>query len=420
MKTSNNHLLWAAALAVACGPSIHSQYEQASIEALADPGPAPASWAADGELGLSWDLVTTLAVRELQQRLEDPDSKMTLELPLGASASVVPNVTLADTTVGPARACSTCVKVDADFEGDLDWKLGNLEGSVPIQFDVAAIMEMATRAEGNATMVEATMRRATVKLPDDLQVKRLRIDLNGPLAVWLQERIEREFPPIPVAEIGTDEVPVRAVRLDTSDDYLKVLVLTSSPVRSDTAVSPVAAGDWYLGLDETALLGLTRQAAFESGELDFEVYADPRSLQVDQRNFTLGLRLWRLAGAGWWRDYKVSGTLAVEDGRIGLEPNDVVELEASRGAGLVDPLALLAKGMILDAIEDALQIARPAELSEPIGGARLVLTIDSASGSSGALSLKGSAEIEERKQGKKGKGKSKGSGKKTKGKQNKR
>ena len=414
MKPTTQPVLFAAALAVACGPSIHSQYEQASLEALADPGPAPASWSADGELGLSWDLVTTLAVRELQQRLEDPSSKLRLELPLGATASVVPDVQLTDTQLGPAKACEACVKVDAGFEGELDWKLGSIEGSVPFELDVTAVLEMATRAQGSTTLVEATMRRATVRLPEDLQVKRLRIDLNDPLVVWLQELIEREFPPIPVAEIGSDTLPVRAVRLASGDDYLRVQVLTTSPLRSDEELAPQAAGDWYLGLDEAVLLGLARREAFEAGELDFEVYADPRSLTIDQQAFTMGLRLWRLAGAGWWRDYQVQGTLSVEDERIELEPDSVTELDHSRGAGLVDPLALLAKGIILEAIEDALQIARPAELSEPIGGARLVLTVDTANAGGGTLSLKGSASVEERKQKSGGQG-GKSSGKKNKG-----
>ncbi len=402
-------LLFAATLAAGCGSTIHAQYEEARLEALADPGPTASDWAADGELGLSWDLVTTLAVRELQQRLESPDSRLRIELPLGAEASLAPRVELTETEIGPARACDACVRVSAGFDGELDWKLGSLKGSVPMNLNVQAVLEMVARAQGEATVVEAQLKRATVELPKDLQVDRLRVDLNDPLVRWLQGLIEREFPPIPVAEIGTDEVPVRAVRLGAQPEYLTIQVLTSSPVRSEAALTPLASGDWYLSLDERVLLGLARREAFETGELDFEVYADPQSLAVDERAFTMGLRLWRLAGAGWWRDYQVSGTLEVEDQQIKLEPSDVVELDHSRGAGLVDPLALLAKGIILDAIEDALQIARPAKLQEPIGGAKLVLTVDRAQGGSGALSLQGSAEIQERKQGKKDKGQKSGS-----------
>ncbi len=382
-----------------CGPSILSQYEDAKLEALADPGAAPASWTADGELGISWDLVTALAVRELQQRLESPDSTLKIQLPLGATATIVPDVELKDTTVGPAKACEACVKVEAGFDGELDWTLGSLDGAVPIDIDVTSVLEVATRESGDSTVVEATMRRASVTLPEGLQVNRLRVDLEGPLIEWLEDRIEQEFPPVPLAEIGDEDLPVRALRLAAEQRYLQIEVLTSSPVRSGTALVPKATGDWYLALDETVLLGLARREAFEAGELDYEVYADPRSLHVDHQAFTMGLRLWRLAGAGWWRDYQVSGTLSLEDGEIGLEPKTVVEQEASRGAAFVDPLALLAQGIILDTIEDALRIARPAELSEPIGGAKLVLTVDSASGGNGALSLKGSATIEEKSKG---------------------
>jgi hypothetical protein len=391
-----------------CGGKILAQYEQARLEALADPGPVPATWSPDGELGLSWGLVTTLAVRELQQRLESPDSRLRIELPLGAEAILVPDLTLRDTEIGPAKACDTCVKVTAGFEGELDWKLASFGGSIPVSLDVKAVLAMITRSEGAHTVVEAELKRVTVALPDGLQVDRIKVDLNDPLASWIQEQVEREFPPIPLAELGTDEVPLRAVRLDSGDDYLLVRVLTTSPTRSQASLVPRPGGDWYLSLDEQVLLGLARREAFEAGELELDIHADPRSLAVDQQAFTMGLRLWRLAGAGWWRDYEITGTIDLEDDELRLTPSAVEELEHSRGAGLADPLALLAQGMILEAIAGALEVARPAQLEQPIGGATLSLTVDQAIGAAGALSLQGSSTIQQREQGKE---KPQGSGK---------
>ncbi len=378
-----------------CSGNIHALYEEARLEALADPGPVPPGWSPDAELGLSWELVTTLAARELQQRLESPQGRLKLELPLGLEATVVPDLELRDTQLRPAAACATCVRVDSAFEGELDWKLGQLEGSVPLSLEAQAVLELVSRDTVDGSIVEATLKRASVQLPDDLQVDRLKIDLEDPLSRWVQERIERDFTPIPVAEIGTAEVPIRGMSLATSDDYLLVRVLTSSPLRSGS-LAPHASGDWYLSLDEQAVLGLARRDAFEEGELELEIFADPRSLSVSQQEFSLGLRLWRLAGAGWWRDYQVAGTIAVEGGELSLEPREVAEVDHSRGAALADPLALLAEGMILEAIEEALHIARPAQLTEPIGGAELVLSVDRALGGGGALSLQGSATVKEK------------------------
>ncbi len=412
-------LLIAAAFSCGCGPSILSQYEEARLDALADPGPFPESWAADAELGLSWDLITSLAVRELQQRLEDSKEALRIELPLGAEARVTPDLALGEVAVGPARACEACVKLDAGFECELDWSLGQLSGSIPIDMVVTAVLEMSSTSRGETASVQAELRRATVQLPEDLKLERVHVDLNGRLARWLQERIERQFPAIPVAEIGTDEVPMRALRLQSGDDHLRILVLTDAPSRAAGGVSAQAGGDWYLSIDEQALASIARREAFEAGELDFEVHADPRSLHVDQQAFTMGLRLWRLAGAGWWRDYQVRGNLVVRGDRIELKAEAVEELDHSRGAALVDPLALLAKGFILDAIEEALQIARPAEMSEPIGGARLVLGVEQAHGAGGALTLRGTAEIQEGRRSKtkprQGRGNGGGSGGKQRG-----
>jgi hypothetical protein len=407
-------LLLAAAFTAGCGPSILSQFEEAKLEALADPGPVPATWSADAELGLSWELVSSLVVHELQQRIAEADEPLRIELPLGAEVVLEPELELGETSIGPARACEACVKVDAAFDGQIGWSLRQLEGSIPVDLVVQAVLEMTTLQQGAAATVHAELRRATVQLPESLELERLKIDLNDPLAVWLQERIERQFPSIPVAEIGADEVPIRALRLQSGDEHLKVQVLTRSPVRAPGGVKPSPGGDWYLSIDERALAGIARREAFEAGELDFEVHADPRSLEVDQQAFTLGLRLWRLAGAGWWRDYQVQGRLSIEGDRIELQAEEVRELEHSRGAALVDPLALLAKGYILDAIEEALQVARPAEISESVGGARLVLGVEQAQGGQGALTLLGTAELQERasKKNKKQRGGGQGSGRK--------
>ncbi len=414
-RSTRASLLAASALLFlpSCGGKIATLYEQSKAEALADPGPAPANWAADGELGLSWDLVTTLAVRELQSRLEDPDNKLKIDLPLGAQAVITPKLAMSDTSVAASNDCATCVRVKSTFEGKLKWKLESWKGSVPVAMSVKAVLELTSRTEGAKTLVEAELRKVTVDLPESPSIDRLNLSIDDPLVAWLQEQIEREFPAIPIAELGSGDMPLRAVRLSTSKSYLEAEVLTTSPTRPSSALSPASAGDWYLSIDEHVLLGLTRRDAFEAGELTHEVYADPRSLSVQHQSFTMGLRLWRLAGMGWWRDYQVSGTLTLDGDDIQIEPEQVAEVDHSRGAGIVDPLALLAEGMILGAIEEALHVARPATLEEPIGGARLVLTVDQAEGANGALSLQGSATIEEsaKKQKSKGTGKKKGKGK---------
>ncbi len=389
-------LLCAASTLTACGARIRTLYEQSREEALADPGAAGPGWTPDARLGISWDLVTALAAHELRRQLEDPDAELELSLPLGASASVKPDLELQDTSVAAAKACDTCLRVKSSFAGDLEWSLGGLRGQVPVKVQVSAVLELLTREQGDTTHVEASLRQATVRLPDAPEVERLRIALDDPLAEWIKERVEADFPPIPLAELGTGDMPVRAVRLESSDGHVLVHALSTSPVQSPGLQLGGGSGDWFVCVDQAALLGLARRASFEAGELEYQVYADPRSLSVQDQEFTMGLRLWRLAGVSWWRDYQVSGTLGLSGQRVELEATEVLEVDHSRGAGLVDPLALLGRGVILSAIEDALHIARPAQLEGRLAGATLLMNIDAAAGQDGALLASGSWSLEER------------------------
>lgn len=381
---------------VSCGARIRAAFDLAREQALADPGAAPAEWEPDARLGISWDLVTTLAVRELTTRLEDPSAKLRIDLPLGARAVIEPDVQLRDTRVSPAKTCGACARIASRFEGSLDWSVGALEGEVPLGFELDAVLALASHPTASGHAVEASLRTVSVKLVDLPQVDRLRVDLDDPLVAWLQEQVEKDFPAIPIAEVGSEDLALRAIRLGTTPDFLQIDVLTPSPVRTGLPLPAAPEADWYLAMDQQVLLGLTRKAAFEKGELDYGLYADPMAFTLQESSFTLGLRLWRLAGACWWRDYEVAGELAVDDGHLRLTPSSVQQRDHSRGAALADPLAALARGAILGAIEEALDVARPAEVREPIGGATLVLAVEEAGGQGTALLLKGGAELREK------------------------
>jgi hypothetical protein len=148
-----------------------------------------------------------------------------------------------------------------------------------------------------------------------------------------------------------------------------------------------------VSVSETALLGLARRAAFERGELTMQVYADPRALVVDGQRFALTLRLWRLVGRGWWRDYSVSGTLAIEGGKLRMKADDVAEIAQSPGAGIVDPLAALFEGQVLSAIEESVQQSLPAAHAQRVGDVRFRAAARSVSGKDGTLTVEAALDV---------------------------
>jgi len=107
--------------------------------------------------------------------------------------------------------------------------------------------------------------------------------------------------------------------------HLVLELLTDTPdPQAVREPDQVPGNGWRLDLATDSLLDLARIASFRAEPLPRQIVAEPTSLYVDGRSFTLGLRLWRVKGRGWWRDYSVTGTLAVTgDDRIALTPERV-------------------------------------------------------------------------------------------------
>jgi hypothetical protein len=124
-----------------------------------------------------------------------------------------------------------------------------------------------------------------------------------------------------------------------------------------------------------------------------EVWAEPTSLDLDGGEFALGLRLWRLKGKGWWRDYTIRGDLTLVNQVLKLQPKEVQEGERSQGAALVDPLALLGESLILRVIEDAAAQSVPIGQATSVGGLTLKAKVSQAQGVADALMLSGDATV---------------------------
>jgi hypothetical protein len=93
---------------------------------------------------------------------------------------------------------------------------------------------------------------------------------------------------------------------------LEIQALTNVP-----GGAPVQAGgpmrtDWEVAISHQVAAAMMRRIAFEEGLLEHEIGIDPRSFSASGADFTLGLRIWRLSGAGGWRDYTVKGQMGLQ------------------------------------------------------------------------------------------------------------
>jgi hypothetical protein len=81
--------------------------------------------------------------------------------------------------------------------------------------------------------------------------------------------------------------------------------------------------------------------------------------------------------------------LSVQGGSVHLEPKNVEELGKSPGAGLVDPLAALFEGRILDAVSDSVATSLPATEAQDLGVVQLRAETTAVSGRDSTLVVDG-------------------------------
>lgn len=347
---------------VGCGRSIQPLYNAARDAALANPGPPPVGWTPDAVLQLSAPVVEDV----LKTATRDQGA-LTTTLELGP-ARLVPEIRLKSLSVVRSRPCEGgCIGLDAVFDGTISWTAGPLKGEAPVTAHGAVDAVFEVVDERGVFVVTAAPRR----LRDlEVEVADLEATIKG-LKRSVRTLIETEalarVPPQPIARFPREDLPVRAARVLSEGQALRIDLLTDVPAPAAATAGPAPAEGFSVALAEATLLGLARAEAFRHGPVAYGVVPEPTALSFTENGFTLGLRLWRIEGVGWWRDYTITGTAEIARGKLVLAPKDVIEGEKSKGAALADPLAALAEGLILKAIEDAVNTSLPLAREQKVG-----------------------------------------------------
>jgi hypothetical protein len=267
---------------------------------------------------------------------------------------------------------------------------------VPISASASAVIAVSVR-DGN--IIEARPRRVDSLSVEVPTLGNLRVNAAGPLQDWLKTLLVERIAPVRIATLDTSALPIRDLRLSTTSDHLVIELLTDVPGAVPLRALPAPAQGVEMVMSESVITGLARRAAFEAGTLQMDVAVDPRKLSVDGSAFVLDLRLWRLVGRGWYRDYRVNGEIGVDiraNGapRLRLEAKTAEETAASPGALLVDPIAALFQAKILDAIVNAMDRSLPAQTKQRVAGVALAAKMTTARGISEALHVYGTLDVE--------------------------
>ena len=379
--------MWFFAL-VACTPDIRGLYEQERTAALTAASERPAHWEPDLRISIAEPDLEAALSATLRAALAD-SKPIRVALPLGLKAELRPRVNVEKAAIHPSDACPSCLGFDAAFAGRAAWSVGPASGTLPFEASADGVFSVDVEDGTRVVARPKTIGNVHVKISD---YDDLRANPSKEVQDWVRAQLKEQLAPIPLIDLAASGLPLRDLRLRTGNG-VTVEVLTNVPgSRPVTAARPLNVGV-RVEVSETALAGLARRAAFEQGVLAMDVAADPHAMVVDGSDFTLSLRLWRLTGRGWWRDYEIEGAVKVERGKVVLAPKRAKETGQSKGAGLVDPLVALFEGKVLEAVTGALDRSLPASHSEDLGMVRLQAAASHVSGRDGTVTIDGTLDV---------------------------
>jgi len=377
-------------LLLACSAEdVTAEFEARKAAALGPPAPLEAGWEQEVVLLLGEEVVTRMVTGAV-----DAELAKAKPVDVAGVGKVKLKTTLEDLKLVKAQ-CDGCVGVRGRLEGTANFKVGKVKKTLPLTVKFKGQVEFAS--------IDAGLRGRNLvmslrKIQDlEVEVGSFGAQLGKPLRTWSQELLE-EIEDVDLGPVGSKDLPLRDVRLQGSPQGLRIEALASCVEPCGTSVDPDWGGEGFqVVVSEGLLLDTARKTAFEEGDISGEhaldIWAEPTSLDVDGDRFEMELRLWRIEGSGWWRDYTLRGPLALERGHLKLSADELEEVDKSDGAAVVDPLAWLGEWLILDTMAESAHGAFPARDAFVVGDLQLTTTLKELNGEGDALVLAGDLAV---------------------------
>ncbi len=378
--------LW---LLLSCAIGIRGAYEAERTSVLRTPPPLAEAWSPDVRVRMTTATMSRIARSAVAQDALSWRDQIAIKPPIGPKIRVVPQVKINDLQLRTSASCKACLVLHAQISGKAKLKAGSLAGDIPFKASLSATTQVLVLEEGDQWQVAAKVKK--IRKLEVTTVGGLGGAASGPLERWLTQALKSRGP-IPLTTVGGDSLPVRGLRVNTTQGVLEVEVRTAFADTKDIGPATEPPGQWDIRMHPDTLVALLRVRSFTEGPGKFQIVDDPRALRMDGQVFELDLRLWRLAGLGWWRDYTVHGTVRVKGKRLVMNPTEAIPGEKSRGAGVADPLFLLAERKTLKGVTEGVRLAIPARKSTQVGKVKLRPRITGVTGTDEAIQVTGTMD----------------------------
>ena len=369
-------------LVMGCRKNLTDQYERERNDVLATRTSIPSEWSPDLQLQLSYESLSEIGKSILVDALGR--GQVTKEI-LGNTVKI--NLKNEIMYFSLSNAHKADLAIDLKIRGTAIWSLGSTKQKLPYTIKTKGKATIKSNAQGNLKLHIKQLQNMEISSKGN----KLGLDF---IKGWINKKI-KEQEAFDLGSIDLKNLGLLAINVEGVKQGVNVSFLSNVPAASPlTPFTAPLEDDWELRIAEPTLTTWIRRAAFKQGIISHGVAIDPYELDFQDNTFNMLLRLWKLEGFGqWWRDYEIKGKATVTKTKVHLRGSEVVEMSKSTGAGLSDPLTLLAESYLLKSLEDQLHYAVPSTNSSSIGGRRLVVDLKKLRGESGYLAAIGSLEL---------------------------
>jgi len=357
-------------LLAACGPKPHPLQSQRELLDGVVALPAPEQWEPQVVVHASEPMVQEVIELASQHAPAKLPDTVVVEVPLLGSTELATNLQPPKIGLSSSTVCETCVQVDADLTGTVE--------GLPWTATGVAVMRFGAEdtTEGHAIMIRPEL--------DGPSVINAKFVGTAPLAeALLSAVLTTEL--IAQMEVGALAGPGRVVRLPPksglriqalsidADDGVKLGAAFAVQQAGIVVDVPDPGDGLVIVLPADTMLGLAHAAAVRQDTIA-GFAAEPTSLSFRNGEFQFGLRLWRAARRPKFRDYRVRGTLKLdEDSAIAFDATHAEVIDKRGWFG--DPFGAIVNQKLLAGLEQASGATLPGGQPIRVGSAELIFHI---------------------------------------------
>jgi len=344
-------------------------------------------WNPDVRLRMSYEFMSEMAKPIIDQKINTKDLVVSA---FGQKITLNPNAKIKSLRLRGGKDNEILFSID--ITGDVALQHAVLSFNQPYKSHLAGKFTI----QKNQNMVQITPNDITKINIEIMNIPA--ISLRGQMMKWIKEAM-KEIPPIDVMDLDLEPYNALDYRFNTRRRHLDLDVISKFPQQNKSVLQNMPLkNDWELSVSNNVLSSMIKNETYSKGVLSNGIVLDARTTTIEESQLVLNLRIWKLRGWGqWWRDYEIKSPLQIEKEKISLKEPEVALQQKSSWANVVDPIAAIGEGFILESIEKQLNQSLPTQHNTNVRGNKIAFIIDTIEGKDDWVHIAGKVESQKMK-----------------------